>query len=388
MDNWIIKKFVNNYEDTKNPEVRERYGSVAGAVGIISNIIICSFKIAVGILFGSIAILADGINNLSDASASLITMLGFKLASKKPDKDHPYGHGRTEYLTGLAISIMIIVIGYQLLKSSIQKTISPEPIDFSWLSVIVLVVSILVKLWQAGFNKKVGRAINSDALMATAADSRNDVISTSAVLISTLLGGLFNINVDGPMGILVAGFILFSGISLVKETIAPILGQPPDKDVVKSMAEIILADKDILGIHDLMVHDYGPGRLFASVHVEVDGAEDIFIIHDRIDNIEKQVMDELGILLTIHMDPVVVGNPLVEEVKGQLENIASSVDGIINLHDVRVVEGPTHTNIVFDVVRTDHCKLSNNEVKEIFSNKLKEINPKYIAVMTIDNYYL
>lgn len=388
MDNWIIKKFVNNYEDTKNPEVRERYGSVAGAVGIISNIIICSFKIAVGILFGSIAILADGINNLSDASASLITMLGFKLASKKPDKDHPYGHGRTEYLTGLAISIMIIVIGYQLLKSSIQKTISPEPIDFSWLSVIVLVVSILVKLWQAGFNKKVGRAINSDALMATAADSRNDVISTSAVLISTLLGGLFNINVDGPMGILVAGFILFSGISLVKETIAPILGQPPDKDIVKSMAEIILADKDILGIHDLMVHDYGPGRLFASVHVEVDGSEDIFIVHDRIDNIEKQVMDELGILLTIHMDPVVVGNPLVEEVKGQLENIASSVDGIINLHDVRVVEGPTHTNIVFDVVRTDHCKLSNSEVKEIFSNKLKEINPKYIAVMTIDNYYL
>lgn len=388
MDNWIIKKFVNNYEDTKNPEVRERYGSVAGAVGIISNIIICSFKIAVGILFGSIAILADGINNLSDASASLITMLGFKLASKKPDKDHPYGHGRTEYLTGLAISIMIIVIGYQLLKSSIQKTISPEPIDFSWLSVIVLVVSILVKLWQAGFNKKIGRAINSDALMATAADSRNDVISTSAVLISTLLGGLFNINVDGPMGILVAGFILFSGISLVKETIAPILGQPPDKDVVKSMAEIILADKDILGIHDLMVHDYGPGRLFASVHVEVDGSEDIFIVHDRIDNIEKQVMDELGILLTIHMDPVVVGNPLVEEVKNQLENIASSVDGIINLHDVRVVEGPTHTNIVFDVVRTDHCNLSNNEVKEIFSNKLKEINPKYIAVMTIDNYYL
>lgn len=388
MKNWIIRKFIKDSENVKDPAVRERYGSVAGAVGIISNLILCAFKIGVGVLFGSIAILADGINNLSDASSSLITLLGFKLASRKPDREHPWGHGRTEYLTGLAISVMIIVIGVQLFRSSLDKTLHPEAVEFSWLTVAVLAGAILIKLWQAGFNKSIGRTINSDALIATAADSRNDVISTGAVLAAALIGGFTSWNPDGPIGILVALFILWSGISLVKETIAPILGQPPEPETVHAISSAILSHEYILGIHDLMVHDYGPGRLFASVHVEVDGAEDIFVVHDRIDNIEKEVFDSLGIMLTIHMDPVVVGDPLVDTVKVQLAEIVRGIEGVINVHDVRVVQGPTHINVVFDAVRTDRCKLSIEELKETLSAELKKYNPKYIAVPTIDNNYI
>lgn len=388
MKDWIIRKFVKDAENIKNPAVRERYGSVAGAVGIISNLILCTFKILVGIVSKSISILADGINNLSDASASLITLLGFKIAAKKPDKDHPYGHGRTEYLTGLAISLMIIVIGVQLMRSSIEKTLHPEAAEFSWVTVTVLAAAIAIKLWQASFNKGIGKLISSDALMATAADSRNDVISTSAVLIAAIISGLTSLNLDGPMGIAVAAFIMWSGISLVKETIAPILGMPPDAETVKELSQMILSSEGILGIHDLIIHDYGPGRFFASVHAEVDGSEDVFLIHDRIDNIEVRVLNELGILLTIHMDPVVVGDPLVDTVKAQLEEIVDSTEGIINVHDVRVVQGPTHINVVFDAVRTERCKLSNEEIKQQFAEKLRKYNSKYIAVPTIDSYYL
>ncbi len=388
MKNWIIKTFVKNADDVKNNEVRERYGSVAGAVGIISNLVLCTFKILAGVIFGSISILADGINNLSDASASLITLLGFKLAAKKPDKDHPYGHGRTEYLTGLAISVMILLIGFELLKTSITKTIHPEDIEFSWLSVAVLAGAVLIKLWQASFNKSIGKLIDSDALIATAADSRNDVISTSAVLIATLVSGFTDLKLDGPMGIVVALFILWSGYGLIKETISPILGQPPDAETVKELSDIITAHEDVIGIHDLLVHDYGPGRLFASVHAEVDGSRDVFEIHDDIDNIEVEVLEKMGILLTIHMDPVVVGDPLVEKVKEQIGSVTSGIDGIINFHDVRVVQGPTHINVVFDVVRADTCPYDNAALKDVINKKMKEIDPKYNAVVTVDNSYV
>ena len=388
MKNWIIKKFVRNADDVKNPEVRERYGSVAGAVGIISNLILCTFKILVGVIFGSISILADGINNLSDASASLITLLGFKLAARKPDKDHPYGHGRTEYLTGLAISIMILIIGFELLKTSVDKVLHPEELNFSWLSVIVLGAAVLIKLWQAGFNRSIGKLINSDALIATAADSRNDVISTTAVLAATLISHFTGLNLDGYMGILVALFIMWAGYNLVKETGDPILGQPPEPETVKELSDIITAHDSVLGIHDLMVHDYGPGRLFASVHAEVDGRRDVFEIHDDIDNIEVEVMEKMGILLTIHMDPVAVGDPLVELVKTQIGEAVGGIEGLINFHDVRVVQGPTHINVVFDVVRSDKCPYDAPQLKELLFNKLKEYDPKYIAVVTVDNNYV
>ena len=387
MKNFIIKKFVKNVEDTKNPVVRERYGSVAGVVGIISNLILCAFKITTGIIFSSIAILADGINNLADASGSLITLIGFKLAGRKPDKDHPYGHGRTEYLTGLVVSVMVLAIGVSLLKTSIEKTINPEPLEFSILTIVVLVVAIAIKLWQTSFNVSVGKIINSDALLATAADSRNDVISTSAVLLSVIIGKFANINLDGPVGIVVALFIIWSGIGLVKETIAPILGQAPDSELVKEIEKIVTSDEYTLGIHDLIVHDYGPGRLFASLHIEVDGAKDIFEIHDRIDNLEYKVYQELGVMLSIHMDPVDTKDPNVFRAKEYLEELVRDTDGVINFHDVRVVSGPTHTNVVFDIVVDFDCKHKDEELQKIFYEGLKKYDKSFNAVMTIDHKY-
>ena len=387
MKDFIIKKFVKNYENTKDPQVRENYGSVAGIVGIISNLILCVFKIGTGLIFSSIAILSDGINNLADASGSLITLIGFKLSGRKPDKDHPYGHGRTEYLTGLIVSVMVLAIGITLLKTSIEKTLHPEPLEFSILTIVVLIAAIAIKLWQTSFNVSIGKIIESDALLATAADSRNDVISTSAVLLSVLIGKFAKINVDGPVGIIVALFILWSGIGLIKETIAPILGQAPDEKLVQDIENLIMSDDISLGLHDLIVHDYGPGRLFASLHIEVDGQRNVFEIHDRIDNLEVEVYKTLGVLLTIHMDPVDLNDPAVKKANEALEVLIEGIDGVINFHDVRAVSGPSHTNIVFDVVKEYECKLTDKEIRDYFFNGLKACDNKFIAVVQIDNKY-
>jgi len=387
MKKFIIKRFVKNPDDTKSPETRESYGSVAGIVGIISNLILCVFKIGCGLIFSSIAILADGINNLADASGSLITLIGFKLAGKKPDKDHPYGHGRTEYLAGLVVSVMVLVIGISLLKTSIEKTIHPEELEFSILTIIVLVVAIAIKLWQTSFNMSIGKIIDSDALLATGADSRNDVISTSAVLLSVIIAKFTGINLDGPVGIIVAGFIIWSGIGLVKETVAPILGQAPDPELVKNIADLLETEPRVLGIHDLIVHDYGPGRLFASVHAEVDGFDDVFEIHDFIDNLEFKCMDEIGVMLTIHMDPVDPKDPVVAMAKEFISEIAHKTEGVYNFHDVRVVSGPTHTNVVFDIVVEYDCPYSDEELRKIFEDGLKAHGEKYIAVVQIDHRY-
>jgi len=387
MKKFIIKKFVKNPDDIKNPQTRESYGAVAGTVGIISNLILCIFKIGTGLIFSSIAILADGINNLADASGSLITLVGFKLAGRKPDKDHPYGHGRTEYLSGLIVSVMVLAIGLSLLKTSIEKTIHPQPLEFSILTIVVLVVAIAIKLWQTSFNMSIGKIINSDALLATGADSRNDVISTSAVLLSVIIGKFANINIDGPVGIIVAAFIIYSGISLVKETIAPIMGQAPDEELVKEIERIVTEDENILGIHDLIVHDYGPGRLFASLHAEVDGDKNVFALHDTIDNLEIKVLDELKVLLTIHMDPVDTKDPNVARAKDFLSQIKQQIPGFWNYHDVRVVTGPTHTNVVFDVVADYDCKLSDLELKEEIQKKLTALDSKMVAVVTVDHRF-
>lgn len=388
MKNFIIRRFIKDYKNTKDPKVRQSYGSVAGIIGIISNSILCVFKIGAGIIFNSIAILADGINNLTDASSSLFTLIGFKLSNRKADEKHPYGHGRTEYLTGLVISVFVLLIGILLLKNSIEKTINPEELDYSIISIVVLVVAIGAKLWQSSFNISIGKLINSNALIATGTDSRNDVISTSAVLLSTLLGKFCNINVDGPIGIVVSAFIIYSGIGLIKETISPILGQAPDQELVNEIAKLVLEGKYVLGIHDLIVHDYGPGRLFASCHAEVDCAIDIFVIHDEIDNIEKLIGDKLNVLMTIHMDPV---NPRDEEIiklKEIINTIVESVDGVESFHDVRVVPGPTHTNVVFDVVMEYDCKYSDDEIVEEIKQELKKIDVKYNAVITVDKKFV
>ena len=388
MKNFIINKFVKNPDDLKSPETRESYGKVAGGVGIVSNLIVCIFKILVGLVFSSISILADGINNLTDASASLITLLGFKLSGRKPDKKHPYGHGRTEYFTALIVSVMIVVIGVSLLKSSIEKTINPEALDFSWLSVVVLAVSIGIKLWQAGFNKSVGTTIHSDALIATAADSKNDVISTSAVLVSLIISKLVSYNLDGPVGILVALFILYSGFSLIKETIAPLMGQAPDPELVENIGKLVMEGQYVSGIHDLIVHDYGPSRVFASIHAEVDSSVDVFLIHDDIDNLEAKCYKDYNVLLTIHMDPVDLNDPEVAKVSDILHGIAKETEGVFNVHDVRLVPGPTHTNVVFDCVRDYDCKYTNDEIEEIFQKSMKNVDKKYICVVTVDSNFV
>ncbi|NLP29947.1 MAG: cation transporter [Clostridiales bacterium] len=303
MNNFLIKKFVKNYENIRDPKVRDSYSRLAGALGIIINTLLCIVKIAAGIIFNSLAILADGINNLADASSSIILLIGIKLASKPADKDHPFGHARIEYITGLIISFIILVIGVQLLFKSIDKIRFPEPIQFSYITIVILVLAILIKIWHAMFNLSVGKTIDSSAIIATGADSRNDVISTSAVLISIIIDKITGLQLDGYMGALVAIFIIYSGIQLVLESASPLLGRAPDQKLVENIEEIIHSHESVIGFHDLHVHCYGPGKTFASVHIEINAGVDPFVSHDIIDKIENQIEKELKIKIVAHMDP-------------------------------------------------------------------------------------
>jgi len=387
MKDLLIRHFIKNYQDTKNPEVRESYGKLAGVVGIISNMLLCSFKIGIGLVFNSVSILADGINNLADASASLVTLIGFRLAGKDPDKEHPYGHGRMEYLTGLMISVMIVAIGIQLLRTSIDKTLYPEPLEFNPLIVVVLVVAIGIKIWQARFNVSIGKAIDSSTLKATGADSRNDVIATGAVLLSVIIGKFSGYQMDGPVGILVALFIIYSGWSLINETVAPLLGKAPDPFQVEALKTKIESFEGVLGLHDLMVHDYGPGRSFASVHVEVDASADIMESHDMVDNIERAVYKYMGVILTVHMDPMDLKDPLTIKVREQLQEIADSLEYISGIHDVRAISGKTHHNIIFDVMVNHDCTLTESQIILQLRERLIAYNPMYRTVITVDKNY-
>ncbi|HCU08540.1 MAG TPA: cation-efflux pump [Clostridiales bacterium] len=387
MKNFLIRHFVADYENTKDIKVRESYGKLAGVVGIISNLILCGFKIGTGLVFNSIAIVADGINNLSDASGSLVTLIGFRLSGKKADAEHPYGHGRIEYLTGLMISVMILVIGVQLLRSSIEKTMDPEPMVFSWITVAVLVTAIIVKFWQTRFNMSVGKTIDSAALKATGTDSRNDVLATTAVLLAIGMEKLCGYPLDGPVGILVAFFILYSGWVLINETVSPLLGKAPDPETVHALKERIEAHEGVIATHDLILHDYGPGRVFGSVHVEVDASVDIQESHDMVDNIEREVYKYMGVLLTIHMDPMDLSDPLTLKVRQQLEEICTRMEEIREIHDVRVVSGITHHNVIFDVMIFRSCKESEAALRERITQELQTYDPKYRTVITIDRSY-
>ena len=349
MHDFLFRKLIHNYEDVQNPEVRDQYGKVAGIVGILSNTLLCAMKIAVGLLSGSIAIVADAVNNLADASSSLITLIGFKLAALPEDKEHPYGHARIEYLAGLLVSVIIIVVGLELGKGSVDKILHPTPTEFRLATVLVLLLAIAIKIWQAAFNVTAGKKIHSMTLIATGTDSRNDVISTVVVLLSLLIGHFCNLQIDGYMGVLVALFIVWSGIGLVRETVSPLLGEAPDPELVKAIEDIALKQEGVLDIHDLAVHNYGPGKIFVSLHAEVDAAVDIMVSHDRIDNLEHKIAKELHINCTVHMDPVNLSDPNREPLKQVLRSAISGLDGVINFHDLRLVSGPTHTNVVFDV---------------------------------------
>ena len=387
MGNFFIKLFVKDYRNTSDPRVRERYGKFAGVVGIVSNLLLCMIKILAGVFSASIAIIADGINNLADASSSVMTLVGFRLASIPEDKDHPYGHARIEYLTGLFVSVLIIVLGLQLLKTSVDKIIHPDPVEFSYLTVAILVAAILIKLWQAMFNVNIGKRIDSVTLMATGADSRNDVIATSAVLASVLIGKFTGLQTDGWMGCLVELFIVWSGIQLVKETSSPLLGEAPDESLVRAITETVKREPGVLGMHDLMVHNYGPGKIFASIHIEVDADGDLMKSHDMIDNIERLVKESLHIEFVVHMDPVKVNDPLINKMRSIIEDAFSPLEGVESIHDFRIVPGPTHTNIIFDVVLAPDCRYPEAQLRRIASQAVRAVDEKYYVVITFDKAY-
>ena len=384
---FLLDFFIKNNEDTKKPEVRKACGLLGGIVGIISNTLLCTIKIVAGVASNSIAIVADGINNLTDAASSVITILGFKLASIPEDEEHPYGHARIEYLAGLFISITIIVVGVQLFLSSINKIMYPQETEYTAITVAILVIAIAVKLWQSYFNINLGKRIDSLTLIATGVDSRNDVVSTVAILISVIISKLTDIQTDGWMGCAVALFIVWSGISLVRKTSSSLLGEAPPNELVENITNKILNTEGILGMHDIMVHNYGPGKIFASVHVEVPAEQDIMQSHDIIDNIEREISDELNISLIIHTDPIITDDPLLNRLKEIITEEVASIEGACDIHDFRIVTGPTHTNIIFDMVRTPTCKLKESQLKEIVDKRLKQEPGRYFTVITFDKVY-
>ncbi len=383
----IIRTFIKNYKDVENHHVREAYGKLAGVVGIISNIILFIIKFTVGILFKSISVTADAVNNLSDAGSSIITLIGFKLSGKPADAKHPYGHARMEYITGLAVSFIIILLGVQLIQTSFDKVLHPEESVFSYLTITVLIISILMKLWQGMFNKKVGKTIHSTALEATATDSINDVVATSAVLLSTIIAKWTGVNLDGYMGILVAVFILVSGVKMIGETINPLLGMAPDQEMVDQIYKKIMSYDTVLGIHDLVVHNYGPQRCFASVHVEVPASQDILISHDIIDNIERDFARDMDIHLVVHLDPIVTDDETTNLLKAQVKHIVKDISPDLSIHDFRAVVGVSHTNLIFDVCVPFSVKMSDAEITGLISRKVKEINPTYYTVIVVDRSY-
>lgn len=387
MTEFLLRRFVRGYPDVSRPESRTACGNMAGAVGIVCNLLLCGFKFLAGIVTGSVAISADAVNNLSDASSSIITLLGFRMSAKPADAEHPYGHGRTEYLSGLAVSVMILLIGLELVKSSVEKILHPAPIEAGVLPVVILSVSILVKLWMAAFNRKLGRLIASPALEATAADSRNDVISTGAVLAATLLQMAFHWQLDGWMGLAVALFILYSGWGLVKDAIAPLLGQAPDPELVAHILEVTREYPGVLGIHDLIVHDYGPGRRFASLHVEMDASGDVLRSHDVIDQIERRFLAQDGLHVIIHYDPIVTGDGQTAYARDYLARAVKSIDPRLTIHDLRMVPGHTHTNLIFDLVVPHDFEMPVCRLKAEVAALAKKENPHWECVMTVENSY-
>lgn len=387
MTKLLIKLFVKDYKNTDDVRVRERYGKFSGAVGIVSNLVLCAAKILIGIISASIAIIADGINNLSDASSSIITLVGFKLAALPEDKKHPYGHARIEYLTGIIISIIIIFVGGLLLKSSAGKILHPEQVEYTAVTIVVLVAAIGIKFWQSAFYGYVSRAIDSVTVKAASADSRNDVISTAAVLLGVIITKCSGLVLDGYIGCAVALFIIWSGIDLIKETSSPLLGEAPDEDLVNNIKKIAEGYDGVLGIHDLVVHNYGPGKVFASMHVEVDATKNIMESHDMIDNIEREIGEALHVHFVVHMDPVMKNDPELDEVKHIVCSCIDDMDGVLSMHDLREVKGPTHTNYIFDVVLSPDCRLPEDEIHDTIESTVQKVRRDSFVVITFDRSY-
>lgn len=384
----LIKKFIKNPENVSDNRVREQYGVVCGGYGVFLNILLFAGKYFAGMLSGSIAMTADAFNNLSDAGSSIISVIGFKLAGQKPDPEHPFGHGRFEYITGLAVACTIVIMGYELLKQSFSKILHPEELSFSIVSVIIMGVAIMIKFYMAYYSKKIGKKINSEAILAVSTDSLSDTVSTAVVLIATIIHGIFDIHLDGWCGLLVGVLIIIAGVKAAKETIGPLLGQPPSKEFVDSVEKIVMSFDEIVGIHDLIVHDYGPGRIMISLHAEVPGTGNINELHDVIDNAEVLLAKELNCHAVIHMDPVEVGNEETDRLKELTKETVKEIDERLSIHDFRVVTGPTHTNLIFDVVAPYKLKFTDNELKGEIGKAISAKDRKLRCVMHIDRDFV
>jgi cation diffusion facilitator family transporter len=387
MTKLLIKLFIKN-ADASTPKGRELFGRLAGAVGIICNLVLSIMKLIIGTVTNSVSITADATNNISDAGSSIVTLVGFRLSGKPADKDHPYGHARIEYISSLIISFIILLIGCSIFKESVIKIFKPEESLFNIATVIILIASILVKLWLSVFNTYLGKQIDSKALEATAIDSRNDVITTAAVLVASVISHFTGFNLDGYMGVIVSIFILISGINLVKETLNPLLGQPPTKEMFESIEKKILSYDNVLGVHDLMVHSYGPNTYFASAHIEMDAKIDVLVCHDIMDQIERDFKSDLNIHLVVHLDPTILDSPEINELKEMVTGIINEIDEDLTFHDFRVVVGEENKNVLFDVVVPPEYKYSDEELEKMITDKITKMsNGKIFTVLVVDHSY-
>lgn len=384
--NFLVRRFIKNYQDTKDANVRTNVGKLSGIVGIFSNLFLFVIKFVIGTIVHSVSIQADGVNNLTDAGSNIISILSFHLANKPADKDHPFGHERTETIASLFVGILILVLGFETAKESVSKVIHPESIDFRIASVIILLISIIVKFWMYAYNKKLSKTYDSSLLEATALDSISDVCGTTAVLVSTLLSPVLHFNLDGYMGIVVSGIILYGAYGLLRDMINSLIGEAPDPELVHNIVDRIMAHPAILGVHDMMLHNYGPNKIFASAHVEVDSSKDIFETHDHIDNIEREVKENMNIDLVLHMDPVKVNDPETELYRAKVVEAIHQIDPKWGFHDFRIVSGPTHVNLVFDLVIPFEEKYSQEEIEAMLLKHIQS-DKKIYFVLTIDHPY-
>ena len=388
MTKILLKIFIKNHNNTADPTIRRKYINLGSITGILCNILLFVIKLTLGILAGSVSIMADAFNNLTDIGSSVITIIGFRLSTKPADKEHPFGHGRFEYMSAMLVAIIILLVGFELLKSSVEKIFTPTELKVEFYTIILLCISVIIKLWMFIFNKKLGKAINSSGLIATAQDSINDSIATFAVLISIIICSFFEINIDPYIGVGVALFILYSGIKTIKETLDPLLGMPPEKETIDAISKTVLANENFVGIHDLIVHNYGPGRSFASLHVEVPSDADIVACHEDVDACEKKILNTLGIETVIHMDPIAFNDENTLKTKESVIKAIENYNDRFTIHDFRMVNGEEQINLIFDVVVPTEIKLKDNEIKVKIQEICKQLDPKYVTVITIDKDYI
>ena len=380
----LCKLFIKNGDNVKDPTVRRSYGVLMSVVGIAVNILLATAKLILGILCGSISITADALNNLSDAGTQIISLISFKISAKPADRDHPFGHARIEYVASMIVSFLVLLVGFELAKESVSKIFAPVGADFSVIMIIVLCLSISVKLWLGFAARHVSKEINSSVIEATSADSFSDAIATSAILLSAIISKLTGFETDAYMGMIISVIIMIAGIKILNDTKNSILGSPPDPEVIESIVRITEEYEEIYGIHDLVVHNYGPGNTIASLHAEVDGSQDVYLIHDVIDNIEKRMYGELGVRATVHMDPIVTDDEKISELKALTTEAVKQIDSRLTIHDFRFVEGITHSNLIFDVAAPFELKYSDALLSDMIDQKIKQINPIFNTVVTID----